>query len=152
MKDYLFPSLMIRSHKGFILPLTVVMLLMISGYVLHEIQIYQTEKKFIHEQEQLYKMIRLTHLAAVHLDEQWHDSDQHDFLYDYHNPNGTVYYQISPLPEQVEFSHVSAKYVIYVELVATTRNNKESRHHSYMYYNVKEDDILRWVESVSVGS
>lgn len=136
-----------RNERGFVLPLTMIILFLLFSFLLHEIKIYETEKQFVHHQEDMLTLDRLLQMAAVDIEKNrlsdWPDS----FMYD----NGTVDYSEGTIPKGVD---LDPENVIYLKLEAKVIGGSEqegfgSRHISYVYYDKDKKKIVRWVEPVT---
>lgn len=133
-----------KNEHGFILPLTLIIVFLLFGFLLHEIKVYETQKQFVHHEEGMLILDRLLQSAATDIEaipyKKWPDT----FSY----PAGVVEYKVKKLSKG---SSYNTKKVVSVTLTAKRskdQNKYGTRHISYVYYHKDKDKIVRWMETV----
>lgn len=123
------------NEDGFILPLTMVIIFLICAFLLHEIKMYEAEKRFLQTREDLFVTDQMMQMAVVDLKVRLHHSNFKGgtFLY----KKGTVRYSIK---------NTTGSNMLCITLRA--KANSGGLHVSRMYYDKMKQKIVRWEEGL----
>lgn len=136
MKELFFRSHRKSDEGGFVLPLTLVVLFLLSAFLLHEIKLYETETRFLHASEEMFTLNRLLQMADVDLERNLSHSasirNQGVLIY----TKGKVLYSIEPFSMNI----------VRITLKAKTKDG--GMHISHAYYDKLKKKIIRWEEDV----
>jgi hypothetical protein len=133
MKEFSCLMRINRNEKGFILPVTMVIVFLLAGFVLHEVKMHETDSKFLIERQSSEKLDELLQMAVVDVQ---NPSIEREGLFYY--DGGTVRYQILS---------TESENVVKVDLTAKTSDGKARVVH-YRYDTMK-NKIIMWEETDS---
>lgn len=122
------------NEQGFILPLTLVIVFLISAFLLHEVKMYETEKQFMYTREDMFTLNQLMEMAHVDLQARLRNAKYKDGIFRF--PKGTVHFSVKK----------SGKDMLRITLQAETKNG--GVHVSRVYYNKTKQKIVRWEEGL----
>lgn len=143
MKEHLFRINPSRNERGFILPITLIIVFLLVSLVLQQIKVYETEKRFFNHQEEMVTIDQLLQIGAVDLEKRL-SSDPKLKSGEFSNENGKVVYENLSLPDDTDLDR---KKVLRFTLTAQTGDNGSS-HSSQVYYDKDKKKIIRWVEPI----
>ncbi|HET7579758.1 MAG TPA: competence type IV pilus minor pilin ComGG [Bacillales bacterium] len=136
MKERFFRLRRMHKEGGFVLPLTLVVLFLVSAFLLHEIKLYETEKRFLHASEEMFTLDRLLQMADVDLERNLSRSASSRNLGILLYKNGKVRYSVEPFSTNV------------VRITLKAKTNDGGKHISHAYYDKIKKKIIRWEEDV----
>jgi hypothetical protein len=127
----------LRNEKGFVLPLTLVFTFLLFSFLLHQINMYQSEKVFIQQREASFALDRLVQIAVADtkrvFDTTQVPPSSDTFEYD---GKGTATYEINS-----EYSSSTVR-VIGLTVIA----NNKGEHFNWLYYDKDKKKFTRWEE------
>ncbi|NSL50356.1 competence type IV pilus minor pilin ComGG [Calidifontibacillus erzurumensis] len=124
----------ILNQRGFILPTTLVICLLIPLIILSEIELYKTEKLFVMEEEEGEKLQNLTQIGVQHLFKISEEQEQK-------TTTGTIYYPIGMIQYTIEKLEEDMR-----RINGTCITDKKRKLFFVAIVNVKTKEIVHWVE------
>ncbi len=124
---------MMNNEKGFILPITLFVVFLLTSFVTFQVNQYKIEKEIIHEQNELYTAERLLQMAIVDLQEMIEHLDDDLYSGNLHYEKGEVTFVIRSETDEI----------ISIHLISNTKRQR-SKQIKYYYYLSKET-VLPWL-------
>ncbi|WP_170885504.1 competence type IV pilus minor pilin ComGG [Bacillus alkalicellulosilyticus] len=122
-----------NNEKGFVLPLTLIIVFLVTAYTIHELMTLQTEMRFFKQQEELFTIESLVQMAAydmvAHLR---HDESVGSGQFQYEH--GFATYKIEKHEGET----------LYIQLIVQTNSN--GRRIVRLFYNVEDNMVTAWWE------
>ncbi|MCA1031715.1 hypothetical protein LCL95_11830 [Bacillus timonensis] len=124
---------MIKSEKGFILPITIVISLMAFIIFVHQLTLYEIDKRFSIEIQQLYILENIMQMAVSDVTAKIDTGEISSFgniMYE----DGTVSYSMAMTSPEV------------VRVIVTCRTTIEREYKSQFFYDLSKKEITQWFE------
>lgn len=123
-----------NNEKGFIFPITLMMIFIVGSFLTFQIQQYMTEKQFLLEESETFTSERLLQMAVIDINQILIGGEADDFSGKFHYQEGEVTYIVKKETEEV----------MSITLVSKTLK-KRSKHVKYYYY-LNGGTVLPWLE------
>lgn len=117
------------NQRGFILPITLFIVFLLSSYVTFQISQYKVEKELFYEQSELYTAERLIKLAIVDVRDIIQQSNSSSYSGKLYYNNGEVTYVINQIAANMKS----------ITLVSQTLQQRKKRYK--FYYNLNEETV-----------
>jgi len=123
-----------RNERGFILPITLVILFIVSSFTIFQINQFTTEKKLLFEQSEVITNERLLQMAIVDVTDFLTSNSDEYFSGDFQYEKGEVAFIVKAETEKIKS----------ITLISKTLGQR-SRQVKYFYY-LEKGTFLPWLE------
>lgn len=124
-----------KQEKGYIFPVTLVLSVIISSFLLHQVENYRLEKMFYHESDQQFELEGMMKYTWDIVEEQL--KEEREIISSIEMPRGEA---------KVTVKEVGAEREIVI--VCTTRTGREYK--ANILYDMEEKKVLGWYETIKL--
>lgn len=124
-----------RRDNGYIFPVTLVMSVIFSSFLLHQVENYRLERMFYHESDQQFEL-EIMMKYAWDIVEQQLEEEREDIASSIVLPGGEATVTVKVLAEEWE-----------IIIVCTTSIGREYK--ATILYDIEEKKVLGWYEAIN---
>lgn len=122
------------NEKGFILPTTIIIMLILSSFVIFQVSQYALEKKILLEEGELYTAERLLQMGVVDVLNILGSDERENF-------SGNFYYEEGEVSFVVKKEKSEMKSVRLISRTVAPKTKEFT-----FFYDVKTETVLPWLE------
>ncbi|MFN7251176.1 MAG: competence type IV pilus minor pilin ComGG [Anaerobacillus sp.] len=122
------------NEKGFILPTTIIIMLLLSSFVIFQVSQYALEKKILSEEGELYTAERLLQMGVVDVLNILGSDNRENF-------SGNFYYEEGEVSFVVKKERNEMKSVRLISRTVAPKTKEFT-----FFYDVKTETVLPWLE------
>ncbi|WP_226680036.1 competence type IV pilus minor pilin ComGG [Sutcliffiella horikoshii] len=125
-----------KQDKGYIFPVTLVLSVIISSFLLHQVENYRLEKMFYHESDQQFELEVMMKYTWDIVEEQLKE-EREEIISSVEMPRGEATVTVKELGTESE-----------LVIVCTTRTGREYK--ATILYDMEEKKVLGWYETIKL--
>ncbi|MGD6780911.1 competence type IV pilus minor pilin ComGG [Sutcliffiella horikoshii] len=129
-------GLLSKQDKGYIFPVTLIISVIVSSFLLHQIENYRLEKMFYHESDQQFELEVMMKYAWDKVEEQLKE-EREEIISSFEMPRGEAAVTVKELGTERE-----------IVIVCTTRMAREYK--ATILYDMEEKKVLGWYETIKL--
>lgn len=126
----------IKQDNGYIFPVTLILSVIVSSFLLHQMENYRLEKMFYHESDQQFELEVMMKYAWDKVEEQLKE-ERGEISSSFVMPRGEAIVTVKELGAERE-----------IVIVCTTRTAREYR--ATILYDMEEKKVLGWYETIKL--
>lgn len=123
-----------NNEKGFVLPITLIIMFLLCSFVLFQVSLYDAEKKLLKEERDLYTAERVLQMGVIDVSKLIIIDHRDHF-------SGKIYYEEGEVTYNVKKEREGIKSI---HLISKTVQQKSKR--ITFYYYVNDESVLPWLE------
>lgn len=125
-----------KQDKGYIFPVTLIISVIFSSFLLHQMENYRLEKMFYHESDQQFELEVMMKYAWDMVEEQL-EEEREVIISSIEMPRGEAKVTVKELGAERE-----------IVIVCTTRRGREYR--ATVIYDMEKKEVLAWYETIKL--